>query len=131
MWLVVRTDGWGLGLEGGWSAGRKVKRQIDGSPSADSSGRLKAPHFVTWLLGESLEGNGQWAGGQKIPWKERQREQGEAGHFAFPVGHMPSNLPAGSSQRLHRPLLLVLILKFLLLAKPSQMEFSGLTILMP
>lgn len=108
----------GLGLEGGWSAGRKVKRQIDGSPSADSSGHLKAPHFVMGLLGESLEGNGQWAGGQKIPWKERPREQGQAGHFAFPAGHTPSNLPAGSSHRPQQPLLLVLILKFLL-AKSS------------
>lgn len=37
------------------------------------------------------------------------------------------NLPASSSQRLQQPLVLVLILKFLLLAKSSQMEFSGLT----
>lgn len=45
--------------------------------------------------------------------------------FAFPTGQMPSNLPAGSSQRLHQPLVLVLSLKFLLLAKSLQMEFSG------
>ena len=73
---------------------------------------------MTEPLGESLEGKGLWAGGKKIPWHE-QGEQGEARHFAFPVGHMPSSLPAGS--------LLVLILKFLLLVKPSQMESSGLT----
>lgn len=30
-----------------------------------------------------------------------QGEQGEARHFAFPVGHMPSNLPAGSSAGPH------------------------------
>lgn len=52
---------------------------------------------------------------------------GEAGNLAFPAGHPPSNLPAGSSLGLAQPLLLVLILKCLLLAKYSQIECSGLT----
>lgn len=52
---------------------------------------------------------------------------GEAGHLAFSAGHMPSSLPAGSSLGLAQPLLLVLILKFLLLAKYSQIKCSGLT----
>lgn len=56
------------------------------------------------------------------------RGVGDAGKFAFSVGHMPSNLPAGSSVRLALPLPLVLIFKFLLLAKSSQVEFSGLTL---
>lgn len=69
---------------------------------------------------------------QKIPQQlaGRQREQvdGTAGSFAFHAEHSPSNLPAGSSLGLDQPLLLVLIVKFLLLAKSSGMEFSKLTI---
>lgn len=54
----------------------EIKREIDVSFSANSSGWLKAPHFVTGPLGESLEGNGRWARREKTPRHGRQREQG-------------------------------------------------------
>lgn len=102
----------------------EVKRGIHVSASANSSGWLNAPYFMTGSLGESLEGNGQWAGRQRIPTgrggRGSQGSRGRWGILLFLLG----NLPAVSSLRLNQPLLLVLTLKFLLLVKSSQMGFS-------
>lgn len=106
----------------GWRAAGeqagKVKRGTHVSSSANSSGWLNAPYFVTGPFDESLEGNGQWAGRQRIHPGRGSRGRWEISLFLL------GNLPAVSSLRLDQPLLLVLTLKFLLLVKPSQMGFS-------
>lgn len=68
------------------------RRDISSSPSAGSSGRLKAPRLVPWPQGEKWT----WARGGRYPGRGGREAEG-AGNFTVPAGHMPSNLPAGSS----------------------------------
>lgn len=62
----------GVRLEGNQRAGRGLKREVDVSPSAKPSGRLKAAHFVTGPLRKALEGNGQWTRGEGRQGKQRE-----------------------------------------------------------